>query len=141
MRRILSIGVLAAALVAQLSGCAVPRSGGGTVSDKALVVALVDTADAERQAGRLERAAAVLERALRIEPRNAVIWHRLAQIRLEQNEFRQASSLAAKSNALASGDARLRAANWRLIGKARARRGDVEGAQAAFARAARLNRR
>ena len=138
MRRILSIGVLAAALVAQLSGCAVLLSGGGTVSDKALVVALVDTAGTERQAGRLERAAAMLERALRIEPRNAVIWHRLAQIRLEQNEFRQASSLAAKSNTLASGDARLRAANWRLIGTARTRSGDVEGAQAAFDRAARL---
>ncbi len=51
-----------------------------------------------------ERAAALLERALRIEPRNAQLWHRLAKIRLQQGRYAMAESLAQKSNSLAKKD-------------------------------------
>jgi hypothetical protein len=63
------------------------------------------------------------------------LWQELARVRLGQGQYRQAENLAAKSNALA-GDAKgLRAENWRIIGQARSRRGDLQGAQAAFERA------
>jgi len=55
---------------------------------------------------------------LRIEPRNAHLWHRLAELRLAQERFRMAVDLAAKSNALAGADRRLKRNNWLLIADA-----------------------
>ena len=86
------------------------------------VAGLMESARADTAAGRLPNAAATLERALRIEPRNARLWHELAQVRLRQRDYPQAESLAARSNTLAGSDADLRAANQRLIEDARARR-------------------
>jgi predicted Zn-dependent protease len=82
----------------------------------------------------MEAAGASLERALRIEPRNPLLWQELARVRLQQGQFRQAENLAAKSSALGGDERRLRMENWRLIGQARIGLGDEEGAQAAFER-------
>jgi len=106
-------------------------------SKSGAVVALLDNAGAQSQRGRLESAAASLERALRIEPDNADVWYRLAVIRLLQGQDGQAEQLAMKSNALAGADASLRGRNWSLIAEARRRRGDTAGAQAAEAEARR----
>lgn len=86
------------------------------------VAGLMDSARADTAAGRLPNAAASLERALRIEPRNARLWHELAQVRLRQRDYSQAESLAARSNTLAGSDPDLRKANERLIEEARAAR-------------------
>lgn len=102
------------------------------------VVALLDNADRQAGSGNLDSAAAALERALRIEPRNAGLWQRLADIRLRQNQADQAESLALKSNTLAVGDSATQAGNWRIIAKARRMRGDSEGAQQADSHAAAL---
>jgi tetratricopeptide (TPR) repeat protein len=134
MRAIRRAASLAAALL--LAGCAVLQPGTPPEpSRNAAVVALLDKAQVQSSAGQLEAAGASLERALRIEPRNPFLWQELARVRLGQGQYRQAENLAAKSNALA-GDAKgLRAENWRIIGQARSRRGDLQGAQAAFERA------
>ncbi len=66
-----------------------------------------------------ERAAALLERALRIEPRNAQLWHRLAKVRLQQGRYAMAESLAQKSNTLAKDDEALKQRNAELIEIAR----------------------
>jgi len=86
------------------------------------VAGLMESARADTAAGRLPNAAATLERALRIEPRNARLWHDLAQVRFRQRDYAQAESLAARSNTLAGNDTDLRAANQRLIDDARAAR-------------------
>lgn len=98
------------------------------------VIALVETAMNQQQAGQDERAAAALERALRLEPRNAMLWHHLAQVRLSQGQWRDAIDLASKSNSLAGGERDLQASNWLVIAQAKQRQGDREGAQAARAR-------
>ncbi len=87
--------------------------------------------------GELARAAALIERALRIEPRNARLWARLAQIRFEQQRYQQAEALARKSIRFAQGRAALLAENWRLIARARGKRGDEKGKSRAQAQAAR----
>jgi len=87
------------------------------------------------QAGDPGRAAASLERALTIEPRNPWLWFRLAQVRLEQGRLEQAVSLALKSNTLAGGRPRLRADNWSLIAVIRERQGDPGAAENARRRA------
>jgi Tfp pilus assembly protein PilF len=91
-------------------------------------------------AGRLANAAASLERALRIEPRNPRLWHELAQVRVKQGQYAQAESVAARSNSWADTDNTLRGANWRLIAQTREARGDAEGARAASAQAEKIGR-
>ena len=106
-------------------------------SENNAVVALLQKSQSQSSAGQLDAASASLERALRIEPRNPVLWQKLARVRLEQKDYLQAENLAAKSNALAGKDRRLRSENWRIIGEARSKRGDRVGAKAAFERAER----
>lgn len=95
------------------------------------VLALLDNAQQAVGAGQLHNAESQLERALRIEPRNAVLWHYMAKLRLHQNRFAEAAGFAAKSNSLAANQRSLRADNWRIIAHARQQRGDVKGAQQA----------
>jgi cytochrome c-type biogenesis protein CcmH/NrfG len=92
----------------------------------------METARADAASGNIAGAAASLERALRIEPRNARLWHELARVRLKQGEYAQAESVAARSNSWAGEDRALRAENWRLIAESRRARGDTEGAQKAL---------
>ena len=87
--------------------------------------------------GDLAGAASSVERALRIEPRNAHLWHRLAELRLAQERFRMAVDLAAKSNALAGADQRLKRNNWLLIADAWRASGEPEKARRAEMRAGR----
>lgn len=51
--------------------------------------------------GRLDLAAATLERGLRAAPKDAMLWSQLAEVQLQQQHYEQARSLAAKSNSLA----------------------------------------
>ena len=85
------------------------------------VLALLSEATAQESSGDLEVAAAKLERALRIEPRNAVLWHHLAAIRLRQGQTQLAMSLAQKSNSFAARDADLMERNQRIIDQAHQR--------------------
>ena len=95
------------------------------------VLSLIKQARAAAQKGNLTRSEAQLERALRIEPRNAVLWHYMAKLRLNQGNIAQAAGLAAKSNSLEDDDRLLQSANWRIIAHARYRKGDMQGAQQA----------
>jgi len=107
-------------------------------SDNRAVIALLDLAHTDDQAGRHEAAGASLERALRIEPRNPWLWHELAQLRLTQGQYEQAISLARKSNSFAGQDRRLQALNWRAISDARVAQGDSSGAEQALKQATEL---
>jgi len=104
------------------------------------IAGLLQSARSDSAAGRLTNAAATLERALRIEPRNPRLWQELARVRLKQGEYAQAESVASRSNSFAGRDDGLRADNWRLIAQAREARGDPAGARAAEETAAKLGR-
>ena len=99
------------------------------------VASLLGQAEAASRERDWSAAAVSLERGLRIEPRNPVLWNRLAEVRLQQGQFRQAEQLAAKSNSLAGGDRLLQTRNWRLIARARRQLGDEPGAVEAERRA------
>lgn len=100
------------------------------------VESLLQVADGQEHSGNLNGAAATLERSLRIQPQNAVLWHRLANIRFKQGQYARATSLATKSNSLAGGNASLSRNNWLLIAKAKGAEGDHQGAQEAQQKAA-----
>jgi len=105
----------------------------------AAITSLVSSADNSIKHGDYRAASAAIERALRHDPKNADLWHRLAQIRLRQSEYAQVESLSLKSNALSNGYKPLMARNWSLISKARRLRGDGVGADEAEVRAYQLS--
>jgi tetratricopeptide (TPR) repeat protein len=119
-----SLWTLLLSAMVLLAGCA---SGPTTVSDDQsaeigatqdagrAVVSLLAKVELHEQQAQWERGAALLERALRIEPRNAYLWHRLAKIRLQQGRYGMAESLAEKSNALAKDNDELKRRNAELI--------------------------
>jgi predicted Zn-dependent protease len=90
-----------------------------TIADsRSAVVSLVMDAKTYFENDQFEQAAALLERALRIKPRNPYLWHNLAGVRLTQEDWNRAANLAKKSNALAGGEdtyKELRVRNWVLI--------------------------
>ena len=94
-----------------------------------VVKGLLVSAEQQRSAGDPEAAENSLERALRIEPRNAMLWSRLADIRFAQSDYQQAIQLAAKSNTLAGSDEQLRRQNWYLMANAYAASGDPMAAK------------
>ena len=109
----------------------VPAPAPAAHAENVAIAGLMGTARADAAAGRLANAAATLERALRIEPRNPRLWQELARVRLKQGQYAQAESVAARSNSWAGSDNALRAENWRLIAESREALGDAEGARQA----------
>ncbi|RNE89384.1 tetratricopeptide repeat protein [Marichromatium sp. AB32] len=97
--------------------------------------ALARQAERQRQSGDYAGAAASLERSLRIAPKQAYLWNRLARVRLEQGQTGQAGNLASRSNNLAGEDAAVRRDNWLIIADVRRRAGDAAGASEAERRA------
>jgi Tfp pilus assembly protein PilF len=91
--------------------------------------------------GDTAQAAATLERALRIEPENPLVWIELGRVRLAENNPTQADAMARKALALATGDASTQSSAWRLIADALRARGNNDGAAEADRRAASLTPR
>lgn len=75
-------------------------------------------ADEQVRQGRSDLAAATLERGLRIAPKEAMLWSQLAEIKLQQQQYLQARSLAAKSNSLAGSDTTIVEKNHWIITQA-----------------------
>jgi len=99
------------------------------------VMALLQEAEASSASGSLDEAAATLERAIRIQPRNPQLWHKLAEVRLKQHQPGLAEDLAKKSNVLSQDNKALARQNWLLIADARRKKGDEQGAAEADAKA------
>ena len=110
-------------------------------SENVAVAGLMESARADVAAGKLSTAAASIERALRIEPRNPRLWQELARVRLQQGQHVQAEEVAKRSSSFAGSDNALRAENWRLIAQAREALGDADGARAARETAEKLSLR
>lgn len=99
------------------------------------VVSLHQQAEQEHGAGRPDNAVAVLERALRIEPRNPFLWASLAEAHLANGDPLQAENTASRANSLARSNPHLEYRNWRTIAEARQALGNDGGARDASDRA------
>jgi len=71
----------------------------------------------------------LLERALRIEPRNAQYWHLLAQSKYAQGDFGQTVQFCRKSESLAGNNNKLRQSNRSLLQQAYSKQGDTDQAE------------
>ena len=93
--------------------------------------ALLSQARAQATAGEFAAAGATLERALRIEPENPLLWVELGRLQLSQGNPAQADGMGRKALAVASGDAEAQAAAWGVIADSlRARGRNAEAADA-----------
>ncbi len=124
--------ILILALLA-LNGCAAPqRTGPPPVSDpgiappaveyKAVVGpagALYGEAEKALKAGRLAEAEMLIERALRIEPRNPHYWHSLAGVKYRRGQYAETVQLCLKSDSLAGKHSPLNERNKNLLGEAK----------------------
>lgn len=89
-----------------------------------VIVALLDDVEQYEHSGKPDQAAATLERALRIEPKNPLLWQRLGTLHLRQGNWQQAIAMAQKSNALAANNTKLQLTNWRIIEQSSEATGD-----------------
>ncbi|MEJ0006844.1 MAG: tetratricopeptide repeat protein [Steroidobacteraceae bacterium] len=94
--------------------------------------ALVAQAHRQATGGDQQAAISTIERALRIEPDNPLLWIELGEIHESAGRFDQAAGLGHKALQLATGDPHAQSASWRLIAdslKARNRNGEAAEAQ------------
>jgi tetratricopeptide (TPR) repeat protein len=96
---------------------------------------LVEQAHSQAATGNYAVAASSIERALRIEPNNPLLWIELGEVRQAEGNFVQAENLARKGLSLATGDPRTQSSAWRLIAEALRGRGRAPEASEAEARA------
>lgn len=96
---------------------------------------LVNQAEAQRKTRDFVQAAATLERALRIEPNNPLLWLAYGELRMDEGNHAQAENMGRKAVASASGDPRTQANAWRLIADSLKARNKNSEAQQAYARA------
>ena len=97
--------------------------------------ALVQQASREAESGDPQLAQSTLERALRIEPANPLLWIMLGQAHESEGQYELAGSMGRKAAQLASGDPHAQASAWRLIGDSLRARGRNEEANEAYSRA------
>lgn len=76
---------------------------------------LLAQADQHEQEGNTKQAIALVERIVRMEPRNAYAWHKLAQLYAAQGQLEKAAQFARRSNQLAVAERGLIEANQQII--------------------------
>ncbi len=100
--------------------------------------ALVGQAQTQLEAKNYAVAASSLERALRIEPDNALLWIELGKVRQAEGNYVQAENMGRKAVSMATNAPRAQSAAWSLIAESLRARGRNPQAQEAQARADQL---
>lgn len=140
---------LAIALLIALSGCATTNSNQdldatefepvstradgsvrGETKDKT-VARLWASAENARRSENDTAALQIIYEALELDPKNAILWSRAAEIQLDGLQAQLAESYATKSNAFADDNSTLQYRNWLIIKHARDMQGDLLGARSA----------
>jgi tetratricopeptide (TPR) repeat protein len=85
-------------------------------------------------------AASSIERALRIEPDNPLLWIELGKVRLAEGNYVQAENMGRKAVSMSVNAPRAQSSAWRLIADSYRARGKNIEAQEAQARSDSLNR-
>jgi tetratricopeptide (TPR) repeat protein len=95
------------------------------------VVQLTEQAEAAEAAGDFKNAAVLLERALRIRPRDPQLLQHMAEVQVQLKDYEQALSFAVRSYDIGPRVGEICARNWRTIALAREHLQDGDGAREA----------
>lgn len=96
---------------------------------------LLAAAEVAEQAGDLQQATVLIERAMRMQPGDPEILQRMAELKLTAGDYEQALNYAASSYDLGPRIGELCSRNWHSIALARANLNDASGASEARQRA------
>jgi tetratricopeptide (TPR) repeat protein len=108
-----------------------PSTSAKSFSLNAASTALVAQAHSQLAANNPMMAASTIERALRIEPNNPLLWLEYAQVRMSEQSFSQAENMGRKALMLANGDPKTQSSAWRAIAASlRAQNKIIEAQQA-----------
>ena len=103
--------------------------------------ALVSQAQSQRKRGDFPGATVSIERAMRIEPNNPLLWIEMGRLRMDQGNFPQAESMGRKALSMSVGDDRTQSLAWQLIADSFKARGKNPQAQDALERSKALAQR
>ena len=95
---------------------------------------LLHDAEQALSSGDALKAEGYLERAIRIEPQNPLLWHVLAQSKFQQDQYPQTIQMSLKSNSFRP-DRATEQSNWLLMEKAYRAMGDAQKAENAHKKA------
>lgn len=98
------------------------------------VVQLTDEARRAEHAGDFDQAAVLIERAMRIQPRDPELMQHMAEIQLSKGDYEQALNFAVRSYDIGPRVGEICARNWRTIGVAKGHLEDPAGASEAEGR-------
>jgi tetratricopeptide (TPR) repeat protein len=104
------------------------------LQNPAVKTLLAEAGEAEDQ-GRYEDAALLLERALRIQPRDPELLQQMAEVQLSKADYEQALNFAVRSYDTGPRVGEISARNWLTIGVALEHLGDSNGSREAETRA------
>jgi tetratricopeptide (TPR) repeat protein len=96
---------------------------------------LLAEAGSAETAGDYDQALVLLERALRMQPRNPEILQQLAEVQLQKQDYEQALNFAVRSYDIGPRVGEICDRNWRTISVAREHLGDHSGSEQAELRA------
>lgn len=113
-----------------LAACAGPGLETRPALDDELRQVLAE-AETARQTGAERRAEALLEQAVRMAPREPLVWYHYATLRLQQGRLEEARTLARKGLRLAR-SGRMRSQLWLLLAEVERRAGRPDAAEAAL---------
>ncbi len=102
---------------------------------------LVNQAQAQRKKGDLPGATVSLDRALRIEPNNPLLWIEMGRLRMDQRNYPQAENMGRKALSMSVGDDRTQSMAWQLIADSYRARGKNAQAQEALEKSRSLSTR
>jgi cytochrome c-type biogenesis protein CcmH/NrfG len=106
-----------------LTSCALPTQSVDPDSTQTVTLSpamqkLLEQSDQSINAQNWTQAVAVLERALRINPKQAEAWSRMAVVYLGKNQPEQSINMAKRSNSYANRNTALKSYNWLLMSRA-----------------------
>lgn len=89
---------------------------------------LLAQSESLRTEGKDEQAIAMVERAIRLEPRNGDLWVQLGRLNYETNEYARAEQYARRGISLTQAGSETSKRGWLLLADVSEARGDIEGA-------------
>ncbi len=131
-RSFIFVLVVVFAVTMQLTGCVpfekVPEQPAQT-GQQAAVKSLLTYAQAAMDINDYNQAEMHMERAVRIEPQNPLLWHTMAKIKFNQNQYGQAVNFCLKSNSMITDQLQLKKDNLELMARAYYMMGEYEKAE------------
>lgn len=104
-------------------------------TEKKAVRGLINKAQKQSASGKHQAACVTLERAIRVDSSNPLVWRNMAIVKYRMRDYAAAESMSLRSLSFVHNRGSLYRNNWKLIADARRAMGDKAGAKKAIEKA------